>query len=124
MTVIQLESIHSKKEKKGYKDRPMKVEASNGNLVEENGWRLLWRNALWTKQVTVSEVCRGFVPSECKMHSTAPGDTENLRGQGRTNVALVTRARGLYLIWYELESHQMLEDLVTMPEVEPISHIQ
>lgn len=36
----------------------------------------------------------------------------------------MTRAGGLYLIWYELEGHQMLEDLVTTPEVEPISHTQ
>lgn len=35
MTAIQLESIRSEKEKKGYKDRLMKVEASNGNLAEE-----------------------------------------------------------------------------------------
>lgn len=60
----------------------------------------------------------------CVMHSTAPGDTENLEGQGHTKVALMTRARGLYLIWYELESHQMLEDLVIMPEAEPVSHTQ
>lgn len=96
MTAIQLESIRSEKEKKGYKDRLMKVEASNGNLAEGNGWRSLCRNALWTKQVTVSEVCRRFVLSECEMHSTAPGDTENLGGQGHTKVALMTRARALY----------------------------
>lgn len=60
----------------------------------------------------------------CVMHSTAPGDTENLEGQGHTKVALMTRARGLYLIWYGLESHQMLEDLVTMPKAEPVSHTQ
>lgn len=82
MTAKQLESIRLKEEKKGYKDRPMKVEGSNGNLVEGNGWRSLWRNALWTKQVTVSEVCREFVLRECSMHSTAPGDTENLGDQG------------------------------------------
>lgn len=37
MTAKQLESIIFKKEKKGYKDRAMKVEVSNGNLVEGNG---------------------------------------------------------------------------------------
>lgn len=58
------------------------------------------------------------------MHSTAPGDTKNLGGQDHTKVALMTRARGLYLIWYELEAHQMLEDLVTTPKAEPISHTQ
>lgn len=60
----------------------------------------------------------------CVMHSIAPWDTENLEGQGHTKVALMTRARGLYLIWYGLENHQMLEDLVTMPKAEPVSHTQ